>query len=148
MGFMPMLWWGRLGKLAQLAAGLIILVDLLGKKRMEKYAKATVGRYEDDIRVLHLRPYQVALYYIIWLSISVGGIVAVFTLLLSRIGWPVSISLSLVFIALGRFIAGMVFVQLFAAIRLLARSLKPEHPVRWFSFYLALVGFHFDLLAS
>jgi hypothetical protein len=35
----PVLWWGRIGKLAQFAAGLVVLFDLIGAERLRAFGR-------------------------------------------------------------------------------------------------------------
>lgn len=42
----PILWWGRIGKIAQFAAGLVIILDLVGAERLRAWAhRSTYARY-------------------------------------------------------------------------------------------------------
>ncbi|MEV6238819.1 hypothetical protein [Lentzea sp. NPDC051838] len=51
---MPLLWWGRAGKVAQFVAGLAVLLDLIGPVRLRTWAQGSAGVAMTRLRQLRL----------------------------------------------------------------------------------------------
>ncbi|MCK2215486.1 hypothetical protein MF672_017065 [Actinomadura sp. ATCC 31491] len=126
---LPMIWWGRFGKILSFVSGASVVVDLIGPERLSRYGDRLirfVGRRGAFL------PGAVA-----------GAVTAAVVLAITEVagtGWWLRAAVGLV---LGT-AAGSLVMQVGQAVR------RPEFPsaTRWMSLALFVVGFHFDLLAS
>ncbi|WP_248960266.1 hypothetical protein [Sphaerisporangium perillae] len=122
---LPMIWWGRGGKIAAFAGGLTVLLDLLGPERL-RYGPRLARKIMIGIGAVTMFA------LVLWLAIIVLAVMGVIALLL----W------------------GLVYRKLRDGFhrlldwypRFTAEAL--ESWSRWTCFALVVIGFHFDLLAS
>ncbi|QFU86397.1 hypothetical protein [Amycolatopsis sp. YIM 10] len=156
------LWWGRIGKIAMFASGLVLLVDIVGPERMRRVAE----RPRESARRLMARffrqdtseadlPEGSSGYgrfagFVIALSV-----VAVLLLAVSVIQDPVlqespglQVLLIVLFLPAVYFTGVLVFVAGPPAVEWLFEHERLVQAIRIVSFVLFLGGFHFDLLAS
>ncbi|MEV4356530.1 hypothetical protein [Nonomuraea sp. NPDC049625] len=128
----PMLWWGRTGKILSFVAGTVVIIDLVGVEKLARYGERLVGFMAARITV---RPFVVGLF--------AGMIAAAFTVVVTGpMGNDSQLRYGLV-LAVGNVSGGLAGVIGYAL----------QHPkfapaARWMSLGLFLIGFHFDLLAS
>jgi hypothetical protein len=170
---LPVLWWGRVGKLVQFGGGLIVILDLIGSDRLSRAAnvvrqKAKHVRRDSraslrgDPRDFNEQRYGllVAIAFggaatIVMFVLYVGGDVfsefrawyeqQPFVALLTFIA--VVLALCIVFLVLALGLLRTAHLP-FVALAWVFDSGRPGHPMRWVAFVVVLVGFHFDLLAS
>ncbi|SNT45686.1 hypothetical protein SAMN05216276_104538 [Streptosporangium subroseum] len=127
----PMLWWGRAGKILTFVAGAVVLIDLVGPEKLSRYGDRLV-------RLMTAQP--------VLRPVGAGfaaGTIA--SLLIIGVTEPMGNSQARAWLAVagGGTAAFLVFIIGFAL----------QHPnfasvARWVSVGLLLIGFHFDLLAS
>ncbi|MEQ4726059.1 hypothetical protein [Nonomuraea sp. B19D2] len=125
---LPMIWWGRFGKIRSFISGAAVIVDLLGPERL--------SRYGDRWAALIARRSVAAP------AVSGFAAGATVTLITNEIGTH-----QLLQAALGGAFGGAAALLVVS----IGRTLRhPEFPsaTRWVSLGLFFVGFHFDLLAS
>ncbi|MEV4017851.1 hypothetical protein AB0J35_45905 [Nonomuraea angiospora] len=128
----PMLWWGRTGKILSFVAGTVVVIDLVGVEKLSRYGERLVRFMAARITV---RPFIVGL-------VS-GMIAAAFTgVVTGPMGEDSQLRYWIVR-AVGSVSGGLTSVIGYAL----------QHPkfapaARWVSLGLFLIGFHFDLLAS
>jgi hypothetical protein len=125
---LPMIWWGRFGKILSFVSGAAVIVDLLGPERLSHYGDRLT-------RFLARRPVLVPAIA----GAVTGGIWLTVTDMIG-VHWLLQVALGLM---LGG-AAGLLAVRVSRTLR------HPEFPstTRWVSLGLFLIGFHFDLLAS
>ncbi|MFI7454465.1 hypothetical protein ACIBQX_43790 [Nonomuraea sp. NPDC049714] len=128
---LPMIWWGRAGKILSFISGAAILVDLLGPEKLARYGTRLTWLMEK--RVLGLNPGPM-------LAGALTGIPAL--AITDHIGMPWLPQMLLV-IALG--IGASI---LLAALGAAMADTRLAMVTRWTSLALFVIGFHFDLLAS
>ncbi|MGC7099414.1 hypothetical protein ACPZ19_32470 [Amycolatopsis lurida] len=156
------LWWGRIGKIAMFASGLVLLVDIIGPERMRRVA----GRPRASARRLlaqFFRPdaseedltegrsgYGRFAGFVIALSV-----VTVLLLAVSVIQDPVlrenpglQVLLIVLFLPAVYFTGVLVFVAGPLVVEWLFEHERLVQVIRIVSLVLFLGGFHFDLLAS
>ncbi|NUW39894.1 hypothetical protein [Nonomuraea rhodomycinica] len=125
---LPVIWWGRFGKILSFVSGATVVVDLVGPEKLSRYGERLA-------RFMARRPSRKTFV----VGLLTGGAVIVVT---EPIGvpWPVEFVLGS---TLGG-AAGMLSFRLGCTLQ------RPDFPVamRWVSLGLFVVGFHFDLLAS
>jgi hypothetical protein len=169
----PLLWWGRVGKVMQFGGGLIAILDLIGSERLNRAAgnvhrKARLIR-RDARRTAHEKPPVSAekRFGVLWTSALIGanvlGLVVLFAVRgpFALLGdWYARGSLiAVVVMAAVVFASGLLVIALlylllrtahlpFVALAWVFGSGRPGHPMRWVAFGFVLTGFHFDLLAS
>ncbi|MER7501711.1 hypothetical protein AB0L05_34120 [Nonomuraea pusilla] len=125
---LPVIWWGRFGKILSFLSGAAVVVDLVGPEKLSRYGERLAA-------AMARRPSRG--------SFVAGALTGAASLLVTEpmgVVWPVAMLLGA---ALGG-AAGLLTLRV-------GRTLQdPELPltVRWVSLGLFLVGFHFDLLAS
>lgn len=125
---LPMIWWGRFGKILSFVAGAAVVVDLLGPERLSRYG---------DRLTQFLARHSFG---------APAGIGAVTGIIVLAVTDPIGIHWllqSLLTLAIGT-AAGVL-------VNAISRTLlNPEFPsvARWVSLGLFVLGFHFDLLAS
>jgi hypothetical protein len=125
---LPMIWWGRFGKILSFVAGAAVVVDLLGSERL--------SRYGDRLTQFLARHSVLA-------PAVIGFVIGIIVLAVTEpigIHWLLQAIVTLT-------ISGSAAVLVNAISRAL---LNPEFSsvARWVSLGLFFVGFHFDLLAS
>lgn len=123
---MPMIWWGRIGKILSFVAGAAIVVDLVGSEKLARYSERLTRRMNKG-----LGPW-------------VGG--ALTCLLGVAVGSYFGVSADAMFPLI-------VGISVCIALVLGAVTDAMKHPrlattTRWASLLLFIVGFHFDLRAS
>ncbi|WP_431927928.1 hypothetical protein [Nonomuraea jabiensis] len=128
----PMLWWGRTGKILSFVAGTVVVIDLIGVEKLSRYGERLVRFMTARVTV---RPFVVGL-------VS-GMIAAAFVIVVTGPMGNDSLLRSWIVLAIGSATGGLTAVIGYAL----------QHPrfasaARWASLGLFLIGFHFDLLAS
>jgi hypothetical protein len=125
---LPMIWWGRFGKILSFVAGAAVIIDLLGPERLSHYGDRLTRFFT---RRPFLGPAAVG---------AVAGVIWVIITDAIGIHWLLQTVLG---VMLGS-AAGLLMVGISRTLR------HPEFPsvTRWLSLGLFFVGFHFDLLAS
>ena len=162
------LFWGRLGKLLQFAAGLVVVLDIVGTDRLDRIrdqlrewltrlsrliGKLTWTSWWMDEGGPWRRWVSMVGYYVLYVAILASaihyadvrrqiviehGLLALFGILFLAVTSVALIGQAL--LALGYLLAaGMAF---------LFGGSKPGHVARWLALLLFVLGFHFDLLAS
>ncbi|WP_327582459.1 hypothetical protein OHA25_41940 [Nonomuraea sp. NBC_00507] len=128
---MPVIWWGRFGKILSFLAGAAVLIDLVGPEKLFRYGDRLVRSMAQG----PLRPFIAGLFA----GVIAGVLVDVAT---GPMGTDSPLRFWLATAAGGA--AGAATVMIGFALQ------HPEFsPVaRWISLGLFLLGFHFDLLAS
>ncbi|GAA3196017.1 hypothetical protein GCM10010486_76960 [Nonomuraea roseoviolacea subsp. carminata] len=125
---LPLLWWGRFGKILSFVSGATVVVDLVGPEKLSRYGERLA-------RFMARKPSRNTFV----VGLLTGGAVV---LVAEPIGvpWPVEFVLGT---TLGG-AAGLLAFRLGSALQ------DPELPMatRWVSLGLFVLGFHFDLLAS
>lgn len=146
---LPMLWWGRTGKIAAFVSGMTILLDIAGPERLASFA--------DWLHALIQALWSRALVY----SFSVGALVLAFGwVAIWDIVWSIDIPVPglnvlkgvvvVVLLCLAPLaVAGAVLLVDKVCAKLPAVFAHPRvvH-IRVVAAVLLIVGFHFDLLAS
>lgn len=129
-----LIWWGRIGVLAAFLGGLIIVLDIIGDKKLDDFASRWRRRIK---KLLHLTASQIA---------SVAGVllgalgVAIFT------GGPYRDLLELMAV-----IAGLVLIWVFALIaaaRLFSAKGGTRRFARYFALAMLIISAYCTLLAS
>jgi hypothetical protein len=158
------LWWGRLGKLMEFMAGMLVVVDVVGPTRLKAFGDSMHSWFDTRATFEKVRR------LVAWRNDSVSNdlkvtglfcflIIAIAASVISNNGafayFAVGLFLylfSAVFIALGgllAFVSGWLLDSIL--IEPMAWILRHSDAERWvkaLSAILILVGFHFDLLAS
>lgn len=168
----PVLWWGRIGKLAQFAGGLVVIIDLLGSKRLRDMSTVT-RTWQGRVRpALTSRSLSEESRSVRWLAGTIVAITAPLAVVLTVAvlmwiwptsdavfpdDWPVPIQLVASLLSFVLFLSLVIAVAFgmgwavspsLAALAWVFDSDRPGHPMRWLAFTLVVAGFHFDLLAS
>jgi len=176
MAGLPFTWWGRIGKILQFIAGLLVVLDLIGKSRLNSaVGKVEAAAHGVTLRALiahltagsarpgesPLRPLRGAITIIMtaFLVPFVMLLVVAYVFLLRHVD-------GLLFGALRILAVGLAFVVAAglapSTVAFLARVLPlplrglawllgagdAGHPLRWVAFIAVVVGFQFDLLAG
>ncbi|MFB9622068.1 hypothetical protein [Nonomuraea helvata] len=125
---LPMIWWGRFGKILSFVAGAAVVVDLVGPERLTRYG-------ERMTRFMARRPTGGP-----FIAGLVTGIAVLFVAEPIGVPWPLEL-------LLGGMLGGAAGLL---AVRVGRTLQDPELPMtlKWVSLGLFFVGFHFDLLAS
>lgn len=148
---LPMLWWGRIGKLMQFAGGLIAVLDIIGSERILKLA----DRFKQKGKELERRPSTIAVGIgafagIIAMEIIANAFDNIFNS--SNVFYmPAVIAFSFLLVyGLYRFTLSIAYLAYLpvSALAWFFRVDRPGHPARWFAFLVVVSGFKFDLLAS
>lgn len=163
----PLLWWGRIGKLLQFTGGLSVVIDLVGSERLRRLSEA-ISSWR---RYLHLAMTSGSLAnapkFVVRLSWMIGGVTAILGVAILaiavrefpalRIDLPQPhraaiglLSLVITFALTLALTYGISWIigQALVVLAWLVHSEGPGHPMRWVAFILVIMGFHFDLLAS
>jgi hypothetical protein len=145
MGFLTILWWGRLGKIAAFLGGLTVILDLLGVERLHQIAK---GRQKWESRVEA---------GIGWLAGSVVGLTvaisaeSVFRGATAWAGVLAGVAAGIISSIFSRISVGVIRRVTKALVDRLANTLakpNPAYGIRIAATAMIVAGFHFDLLAS
>lgn len=172
----PFVWWGRIGKVLQFSAGLLVILDLVGQDRLRvttrkmksKAQNATLSAWSARLKPPPTMPLGEALRsmrgsLVILLISFLGPFVALLSWayllviedtdgIASRFLWLLAIAISaFVSAALWAFTLRLLLNSLLWPLLGLAWLLKaghPGHPLRWIAFVVATIGFHLDLLAT
>ncbi|MEU8326380.1 hypothetical protein AB0C33_49125 [Nonomuraea sp. NPDC048881] len=125
---LPMIWWGRFGKILSFVSGAAVVVDLVGPERLSRYG-ARLTRFM--ARRPSGGPFIVGL---------VTGAAVALVEEQTEVPWYLGL-------LLGSMLGGAAGLLAVRAGRTLQ---DPELPMtlKWVSLGLFFVGFHFDLLAS
>ena len=146
---LPILWWGRIGKLMQYGGGLIIILDLIGPKRLES-AVVAIGRSSRTVAGHSLKYPIVPMgltFAASWLFIFAKSSEINATNLSDEEGVEMLTLVLIVPTILVGFMFG--FLDKLARFPLaILRNQRSSHPARWFAFVILTLGFSFDLLAS
>ncbi|MER6509422.1 hypothetical protein ABT158_21550 [Nonomuraea sp. NPDC001636] len=151
----PMIWWGRGGKIVSFIAAATVLLDVVGPERLKQYAER--ARREDkrhDIPAVYptkVRRTMGCLFLLIVPPMIIFGLVRtdiayqVYSEPYHKVLWPILLVGSglIYLLQLKRLLA--------EAVSLFARVLEHRHlaaAVRMSGFIALALGFHFDLLAS
>ncbi|MEV0194871.1 hypothetical protein [Nonomuraea sp. NPDC050691] len=152
----PMIWWGRAGKLLSFFAAATVLLDVLGPERLKQYAERSERidqRDHDNPDIIPTKVRRVwgCLAFVLVPPIIIFGLAGMqlaflyYRLLHERILWPIML-------ILGGYLYVIRFkVYLVATVSLFASILEHRHfasVIRLMGFIALAVGFHFDLLAS
>ncbi|MEU6778566.1 hypothetical protein ABZ912_05135 [Nonomuraea angiospora] len=128
---LPMIWWGRAGKILSFISGAAIIVDLLGPEKLARYGARVTWLMQKRVLGLNLGPMMVG---------ALTGIPAL--AITDHIGMPWLPQILLVMaLAIG------VSILLTASGEAMADA-RLTMVTRWTSLALFVIGFHFDLLAS
>ena len=170
----PMLWWARIGKLLQYSGGIVVVLDLIGPKRLRK-AGSRLHSWRN--RLQQVEPADPFLThhpegggsFRLWTLVPSGAASACLVYWLTKRRDPsfdhwiadiyrglfLWVFSTLFVLVLGLWVFLLVVHLLLLVIRLLllglAKVLREDragHPVRWVAFVLVTAGFHFDLLGS
>ncbi|MEU8207135.1 hypothetical protein [Streptosporangium sp. NPDC049046] len=154
---LPMIWWGRAGKIAAFVSGMTILLDIAGPERLTSFA----GRLHALVQAL----WSHALIY----SFSVASFVMAFSwVAIWDLVWSIDIPVPVAVSGLDVFVGLLRIVAIVALCFLLPLAIAGTvlvidkvcaklptiftHPravhIRIVAAALLIVGFHFDLLAS
>jgi hypothetical protein len=168
---LPLLWWGRAGKLMQFGGGLIVILDLIGSGRLrlvagkvQRFARTFSIKKGDEKpsgSVKKVGEFVESTIGLIAYAIVIAAIILIFGNQVDQlIRWQESGSLiAMVLMVVGAMVAtvlgaGVWGLLLWAAyfsfivLAWLFKSDRPGHPMRWVAFLFVVAGFHFDLLAS
>jgi hypothetical protein len=135
----PILWWGRAGKIAAFLGGATIILDLIGPERLK-----TWGKQKER---LSYSGGQTLLLLMIAVAVLVGNPSVGIEKLPLLVRVPLSIALAVGMFGFVRLVA-KIGSWLGTRFSLMLDQEKPAHGLRVFAVYLIFVGFHFDLLAS
>lgn len=154
---LPMIWWGRAGKIAAFVSGMTILLDIAGAERLTSFA--------DRLHALIQAFWSRALVY----SVSVGALVLAFSwVVIWDIVWSIDIPVPAGVPGLNMLVGLLKVVAVVALLCLAPLAVAGTvllidkvcaklpaifmHPravhVRIVAAVLLITGFHFDLLAS
>jgi hypothetical protein len=168
----PIFWWGRLGKVAQFTAGLVIVLDLVGSERLlhgAKYARQASAAFKrgldsgfagfwtdwyDDERRAGIQlgatiASVMAAGALLWRFVPYEGWQRILYWIYGLIAAPFAFLIGLLLLAF--LLLALSFALLMVPSLVVARLVGeevPGHPARWLALALFLAGFHFDLLAS
>jgi hypothetical protein len=145
----PMIWWGRGGKVVAFLAGLTVVLDAVGPERIRRWSES-----RRDFELSRSKAWRRAFH----VTLAFVGAWELFSL---PVYWnfPMTNEVRLAWQTVSA-ISGLVMVLCLTAVtpqvarssvRLFARLLeKPvaESVIRWSAIVLFVIGFHFDLLAS
>lgn len=136
---MPMIWWGRGGKIAAFVSGFTVVLDILGPDKLREFA--------DRVRrVDPKRARDVERNSMVGLATFSVGTVVTGLLLVGLVALQLAIVLAVLLVA-----ATYSRAALGRVIWKIADLIEDPRPARWWrflSFLVFIVGFHFDLLAS
>lgn len=127
----PIFWWGRVGKVFALLAGVTLILDIIGKERLARFS----SRYVKG---------EGALLALMFLAIGVGisTLTGKALMNLPDTWWrAVLIGLGLMVPAIPILFIGTLFSEAIEKNRI-------TEVARWISVVLLVGGFHFDMLAS
>ncbi|MGW5744538.1 hypothetical protein [Amycolatopsis sp. NPDC003861] len=174
----PILWWGRFGKMAQAAGGLTVILDIIGPERFDKWAKrftpqsarstlkytrSAVNNFlrdGDKVRFFRLAATSLVLLgptaLLCWPTIKkvftfIGQHVnpdAFITALTVGGGGTLIIAAYLAFVSLIANLLTFTLTILRITVVRILSLAKSGHQIRIGSSLLILIGFSFDLLAS
>ena len=165
---LPLLWWGRIGKLLQFAGGLVVVLDLIGSMRLRclresidtarrQVSKAARSKSSDEperTKRLAYRLGAVSAVFAVTILVIIVNLIgtAQLDILLDKPQAPLDSILKIAFVLLLPVMLGYMLVRLVSpllgALVWVFNSERPGHPMRWTAFALVVAGFHFDLLAS
>ncbi|MEV0387048.1 hypothetical protein [Nonomuraea sp. NPDC050643] len=138
----PMLWWGRTGKIGAFLGGMTVVLDVIGPERIRQFGER-VRRVDPwaDLPEKWLRVPSM----IIWLigavpfgiSAYVGG---------GSVEWTIGVPMLVCYVAIAFAVVNPDALAKLAAMML--ENPVSERILRWIAVVLLIVGFHFDLLAS
>lgn len=128
---LPMIWWGRAGKILSFISGAAIVVDLLGSEKLARYGARVTWLVQKRVLGLNLGP------------MLAGAFTAIPAIAITdHIGMPwLTQALLVIVLGIGAAI-------LLAAAGEAMTDARLAMVTRWASLALFVIGFHFDLLAS
>ncbi|WP_344933035.1 hypothetical protein [Sphaerisporangium flaviroseum] len=140
---LPMIWWGRAGKIVSFLAGMTVVLDVIGPERLREFST----RFR-RINVDRARSMRIGRRIVVGLLVTVAAVAVT-----SEIVGDQDMEEIASVIALGVGIFGLIVVPaaagfLAGGVAGLLENPRTERLVRWIGVILLVVGFHFDLLAS
>ncbi|WP_440103757.1 hypothetical protein [Streptosporangium sp. H16] len=137
---MPMIWWGRFGKIGAFVGGMTVVLDVIGPERIREFG----------VRIRHADPFgeQPYLFPAGQIIAALGAVAFIVAVLTG--GGSMDLRTWLVIMVCWASALTLVF-RLDRIAKLVASVLEnplPERIIRWVAVLLLVVGFHFDLLAS
>lgn len=167
---LPLLWWARFGKLLQFVGGIVVVLDLIGPRRLRelgarvKRLRQRIKHTEPGLLMAAPDPEDPDTHVIRWWTFIPAGLIALIPAILiikhkgilwipvAAFGWVFGtftgvLLLMLVFLLVSQFV--LLLAQLvFSVLATILLGDRPGHPARWASFVLVVVGFHLDLLGG
>jgi len=150
---LPILWWGRIGKILQFSGGAVVVLDLIGPERIVQLAERSKGRLKalraEAVKRLRAHPALMErfIYLIVLASLfGIYGLASVANSEFREYGIDVAIGYGGMAIGTILFFFGP-YVTLLLMGKVLSLG-RRANLARWIAFVLVVLGFHLDLLAS
>ncbi|MFI9812672.1 hypothetical protein [Saccharothrix variisporea] len=146
---LPVLWWGRIGKLAAFLAGLTLIMDIVGPERLRQFSERYVRRNRSRLGIA-------------WPAVvgaAAGALLIWAVFFPGRVtfpgGWIEVSSTGFTAVTAGIALVGSLALLVPVALQGIRRVLihvferdALARTVQVVALFLFIVGFHFDLLAS